>query len=122
MDDRYIKWIHSNVYNSLGRCKKICNQMVLEFPELSLVRGHYYCIFWGDREHWWLIDRCGAIIDPTAGQFPSKGTGVYATWDESLEEPTGKCPNCGGYVYGFEHVHERCFDEFVSSLDMIGEL
>lgn len=39
------------------------------------------------------------IVDPTKQQFPSRGNGVYIEWDESEDEPSGKCLDCGGYVY-----------------------
>jgi len=48
-----------------GKCKEICQEMIGEFPELKLVRGHYYCMVWGRRMHWWLESPKGKIIDPT---------------------------------------------------------
>jgi len=74
--------------------------MQAAFPELQRIRGFYYCGVWGERTHWWLVTESGVIVDPTAVQFPSQGCGVYHPWTEGEEEPSGKCPNCGGYVYG----------------------
>ncbi len=101
MLETYKKWIAENVKgNGYGECSEITEQMAEAFPELTRVRGHYYCSAWGERTHWWLVTSDDEIIDPTVEQFPSKGKGVYDSWVEGTEEPTGKCPNCGGYCYG----------------------
>lgn len=98
---RYSEWIASNVTGSgYGQCAEVTLAMAAAFPELRRVRGHYYCFAWGERTHWWLVAPDGRIVDPTAGQFPSAGRGEYVPWVEGAEEPTGKCPECGGYVYG----------------------
>lgn len=73
--------------------------MLAEFPELTLVRGHYVCPIWGLREHWWLVDSAGVVVDPTAEQFPSKGWGEYIPLPDNAPEPTGQCMNCGEYCY-----------------------
>jgi hypothetical protein len=96
----YEAWIETNVQEAYGRCDEVTRAMAEAFPELRRVRGHYYCLVWGERTHWWLVTPGGAIVDPTAKQFPSGGRGVYEPWAEGTEEPSGKCPNCGGYVYG----------------------
>lgn len=96
---KYRAWIKDNVTETYGRCAEVTQQMAAAFPELTRVRGHYYCFAWGEREHWWLTTPDGEIIDPTAAQFPSRGRGHYEPWDESRPEPTGMCPNCGGYCY-----------------------
>jgi hypothetical protein len=36
------------------------------------------CPIWGARDHFWCVDGEDNVVDPTASQFPSKGTGVYA--------------------------------------------
>ena len=64
-------WLAAN--DPYGACRAACDAMLLAFPELRLVRGHYLCPLWGDREHWWLVDPGGAIVDPTAAQFPTRG-------------------------------------------------
>lgn len=110
----YAAWIAANCPDPYGRCAEYTAAMVAAFPELTLVRGHYYCPAWGEREHWWCVAACGMIVDPTATQFPSRGPGVFAAqgvyvpWDESQKEPTGLCPNCGGYIYDGGAV---CSDE-----------
>ncbi len=88
-----------NVTEPYGRCAEVTQQMVEEFPELMRVRGHYYDLVWGEREHWWCVDPFGEIVDPTKDQFPTKGTGEYVLWVEGTPEPTGMCPNCGEYCY-----------------------
>ena len=109
MKPAYATWITANVTNTYGRCKDVSEQMSAAFPELTLVRGYYYCWSWGERTHWWLVDEQGEIVDPTAAQFPSKGTGEYVAWVEGSPEPTGMCPNCGGYVYdGNTCCSEKC--------------
>jgi hypothetical protein len=82
-----------------GKCAEVTQQMAAANPSLRRVRGHYYCPIWGERAHWWLVDRDGKIIDPTAAQFPSKGNGTYVEWQEGEKEPSGKCYNCGDYCY-----------------------
>jgi hypothetical protein len=115
MKQQYVDWIAENVEETYGKCMEATKRMQTTFGELRLVRGHYYCLVWGEREHWWLVDPDGEIVDPTAKQFPSKGTGPYVEWDESQPEPTGICPNCGGYVYdGGTVCGEKCHNEYVA--------
>ena len=99
MRDEYAKWITENVTETYGTCKEVTEAMATAFPELTRIRGHYYCIAWGERAHWWLIGQDGEVVDPTASQFPSNGTGAYVPWEEGAREPTGMCPNCGEYCY-----------------------
>jgi len=115
MKTKYDVWIRDNVAKSYGTCADVTETMAAEFPELSRVRGHYYCPIWGERAHWWLVDPDGAIVDPTGSQFPSNGIGEYVPWNEGDPEPTGKCPNCNGYVYdGSTCCGERCHAEYVA--------
>jgi hypothetical protein len=124
IDKKYIDWIRINVdKDCMGKCKEYSKAMQKDFPELKLVRGHYYCPIWGERGHWWLKTGEGDIIDPTKSQFPSSGVGEYIEWDEGREEPTGLCPNCGGYVYGGRSCcSDQCHTEFVASLNTVGDL
>ena len=111
---RYSDWVAANVTEAYGRCAEVTNAMAASFPELTRVRGHYHCPIWGERAHWWLVTASGLVIDPTKQQFPSQGTGEYVPWDESQEEPTGKCPNCGGLCYGEEaFCSHQCGREYV---------
>ena len=100
IERKYADWITVNVEgDGYGQCKEVTRQMAADLPELTRVRGHYYCWAWGERAHWWLADANGTIIDPTAQQFPSKGKGEYVPWPEGAPEPSGICPNCGDPCY-----------------------
>lgn len=100
MNPKYKDWIAANITkNPYGECHKYAKLMVESFPELKMVRGHYYCSTWGERGHWWCVDQDNNIVDPTASQFPSEGNGIYVEWDETQKEPTGLCLNCGEYTY-----------------------
>ena len=115
----YKQWIASNVDgDGYGKCAEITQRMADAFPELRRVRGHYYCVAWGERGHWWLVASDGTIVDPTASQFPSRGNGVYVEHKDSDPEPTGMCPNCGGYIYGGGEVcSDECGNSYVAYLN-----
>lgn len=98
-----------------GKCAEITLQIVNEHPGLIRVRGHYVCpIMERSFPHWWLKTESGFIIDPTSAQFLSNGTGEYAEHDEALQEPTGKCLNCGNYCYG---INTACSETCQAILD-----
>ena len=98
-----------------GTCYTSCRQLMEMHPELVLVRGHYLDPDWGSQEHWWCQTPEGEIVDPTKEQFPSMGMGVYKPWDESQDEPTGLCPDCGGYCYeGSDFCSEECERAYTS--------
>lgn len=121
MRDIYKDWMTANVTESYGQCLEVTEKMAAAFPELRRVRGHYYCPIWGERAHWWLVEECGEIVDPTAEQFPSKGTGEYVEWDESQAEPTGMCPNCGGHCYDGNYCcSDECGRQYVAFCNWIG--
>jgi predicted nucleic acid-binding Zn ribbon protein len=110
----YEEWIAAHfpsAESAYGKCAEATLEMQEAFPELERVRGHYHCPIWGQREHWWLWDG-EKVIDPTAAQFPSKGTmGRYCALDEENppQEPTGMCPNCGEMIYDGGYLcSERC--------------
>lgn len=97
----------SNYLKYRGKCKVMSEALVAEDPTLTLVRGHYYDFAWGEQAHWWCVKADGTIIDPTALQFPSRGTGEYVPFngwyvcetcgDEVKEEdmiPCGNYPTC----------------------------
>ena len=113
---RYLNNLDMTYEKAYGKCKDVSEEMLKHFPELRLARGHYYCHKWGERMHHWLVTPEGKIIDPTKIQFPSNGFGVYEEWDETQQEPTGMCPNCGEYIYDGRHVHEECEGAFIASL------
>jgi hypothetical protein len=116
MPDKYGAWIMEHVDgDGYGQCAEVTLSMQAAFPELQRVRGHYMCLVWGERAHWWLVTPDGQIVDPTAAQFPSKWSGAYLPWVEGSEEPTGRCPNCGGPCYGGGVCcSEQCHREFAA--------
>lgn len=99
-----------------GKCQEMSEAAVKADPTLTLVRGHYYCPFWGQQAHWWTVRRDGTIYDPTKDQFPSKGMGDYEPFDGTVE-----CANCGKKVQESEarfysryaFCSSRCNSEFV---------
>lgn len=118
MMSEYEDWITDNVTKPYGKCAEYTEEMQKVFPELIKVRGHYYCIIWGERAHWWLKTINGVIIDPTKSQFPSNGTGKYVEHTEGSPEPTGKCVNCGKYIFdGSYHCSDKCVSETVNFIN-----
>ena len=118
LPEKYTVWIAANVSQAYGACAEMTLKMKEAFPELTRVRGHYYCLVWGERAHWWLATPEGQIVDPTATQFPSRGIGVYAPWEEGAEEPTGQCPNCGDLCYGGRDLcSDACERSYLSYLN-----
>ena len=111
MNTDHRAWIAVHVGNkpedAYGHCAWATLAMLVAFPDLIRVRGQYVCPIWGERDHWWLTTPEGQIVDPTAAQFPSRGTGDYVPWIEGTPEPTGMCPNCGENCYD---GHTCCSD------------
>jgi hypothetical protein len=79
-----------------GKCREMSEAAVRADPSLRLVRGHYVCPFWGQQAHWWAEKPDGTVVDPTARQFPSKGSGDYVEFDGCVA-----CAECG------KKMHER---------------
>lgn len=99
MDPRYAAWIEEHVRDDgYGQCEKLTEAMVAAFPELRRIPGWYHDELWGARQHWWCVTEAGEIVDPTAGQFPTRGLGDYEEYD-GRPLPTNPCANCGGPVY-----------------------
>lgn len=94
-------WIKANVReNPFGECRIAAQIMASAFPDLRVVRGHYHCMIWGERGHWWCEEKDGTVVDPTAAQFPTKGSGTYREFTGNDEDlPTGSCANCGEPAY-----------------------
>jgi hypothetical protein len=106
--ERYTAWMTQHVLGDVtGQCQQWVTRMQDAFPELRIVRGHvrpYGVKIVGKPHgypHWWLITPDGQIIDPTREQFPWVRL-TYEPWDESQNEPTGKCLHCGEYCYNSE--------------------
>lgn len=99
-----------------GKCKEMSEAEVAADPSLKLVRGHYYCPFWGEQPHWWTVRPDGTINDPTKLQFPSKGNGEYVEFDGNVS-----CSECGKEMKEEEAMSEsnycfcsgECYGRFV---------
>jgi len=120
MTPAYQTWMNKHVpADPTGKCAEVTEAMAKAFPELRRVRGHYLGA--GMREpwpHWWLVDCSGAIVDPTAAQWPDQGRGMYEEHNELGPEPTGKCPNCAGYCYDHRDLcSPTCEREYVAYLN-----
>jgi hypothetical protein len=108
---KYQEWIEKNYPTStIARlqCKKACERMIKEFPELKLQMGlvsvdEPYGLPPTKTEHYWCITKSNEIIDPTAHQYPTHIL-QYDPVDESRGNPTGKCPNCGNICYNGRYV------------------
>jgi hypothetical protein len=95
-----------------GRCKELSEAACALDSTLTLVRGHYYCPVWNSREeHWWTARPDGSIYDPSAGQFPSAGLGLYEPFDGFVE-----CANCGAPMREEEVKHTDSRYAFCSYL------
>ena len=102
---------------SSGSCDYFTRVMAERFPELKRVAGFYYAPggVASHGEHWWLTDKDGNIVDPTADQFPSQGTGVYVPYDPKKHSVAkGSCPWCGITLFAFER--KPCSQECAEDL------
>lgn len=79
--------------DTYGKCHELSIAAVEADKTLTLVRGWYICPVWGERQHWWTIREDGTIFDPSASQFPSKGTGEYIKFNGMCS-----CEYCGSQV------------------------
>jgi hypothetical protein len=79
--------------NLRGRCHEMSKLLSDEDSNYELVRGYYHDPLWGKEQHWWCKTKDGTIVDPTAGQFPSNGSGVYEEFDGMVS-----CDECGKRV------------------------
>lgn len=89
-----------------GKCKEMSEELVCADPSLTLIRGYYYCPFWGQQAHWWTKAQDGTIHDPTKDQFPSRGSGAYVEFDGKVN-----CSECGKEMREDEASYESnyCF-------------
>jgi hypothetical protein len=75
-----------------GKCREMCESLIIERPDYVLVRGHYFEPAWDTSEaHWWCVDTNGTIQDPSALQFPSGGIAEYYTEYDGFTD----CEECG---------------------------
>lgn len=62
-----------------------------QFPELTIVPG-FVETDWGEREHFWLKDQSGEIVDPTASQFNI--IFEYKEWKPGTPVRVARCKDC----------------------------
>ena len=111
--------------NPFAACAQWTLDMQQAFPELIRVRGTVTLSNGWEREHWWLTDPSGTIVDPTADQFVQAYYGnavvlAYHPRDESEPEPTGLCHECGGYCFNGEPLcSDRCSRAYMAYLNSI---
>jgi len=115
-NDYYTAWIFAHVdqqTKGYGQCEQVTAAMVQAFPELERRKGIIRTLCWGERTHWWCRTAGGAIVDPTAGQFPGHSTqpsrlvakAIYEDMSDCTDEeladrvPSGVCANCGTPVF-----------------------
>lgn len=98
--EEYSFWIEKN-YPTRESCHLKCAEATLEmqkvFPHLTRHRGQVFvfpCVW---VNHWWLKDG-DEVIDPTEKQFALPPFSYH----EFIDEPTGKCLNCGELCFGTE--------------------
>jgi hypothetical protein len=76
--------LHANYEKYRGKCKPLAEAEIEKDSTLRLVRGYYYCPYWGKQQHWWTETPDGTINDPSKLQFPSAGHGEYVEFDGNI--------------------------------------
>ena len=100
-----------------GKCKEFCQDLCEKDPSLKMVRGTYWCPFWGDQMHWWCVKPDGTIVDPTVKQFPTAGIAAEYTEFSGVFP----CDNCGKEITediarvesNYKFCGDRCLIKFV---------
>jgi len=125
MLNKYKQWIdtyYGTYTDALGRCKEACTEMKRKFPELTVTNG-FVSSAWeeNNREHWWLKDLEGQIIDPTRMQYRNIEPIEYEEIDDNhiaRQKPRKHCPNCGGYFYSDGYLcSEKCEKEYTDYIE-----
>ena len=131
MSEKYSAWIREAIGdgNGYGKCKGLCEKMAQVFPELEVRKGLFHSLAWGDRQHFWLRDRNGTIVDPAGKQHPDgswfpENDAQYSDMtnmeDEEIMQvvPTGKCMDCGEPTYGGKSMcSEACERSYMAYLN-----
>lgn len=97
----------ANYLKYRGKCKELSEKACINDPNLTLVRGYYFCPLWNtDEAHYWCVNPEGKIIDPSKLQFPSNGFGIYTPFNGMVE-----CSECGKEIPEEEASHDSnyCF-------------
>lgn len=95
-----------------GQCQLWAQAFAIKFKELRLVKGFYSGV-----EHFWCVDLCGTIVDPSVGQFTGKlsletNSENYREFDPLVDTiRLGTCPNCGDPIMGLESEGRDYCDE-----------
>src|SRR3990167_3649327 len=114
--DTWIESYRARVVDTAAKCAEATAEMLTAFPELRRVRGYVLTAAGYDRPHWWLTTVDGTIVDPTADQFADYG-GALDYKEHVGPEPSGKCPNCGGFVYdGGTVCSDACANAYTAYL------
>ena len=130
MSDEYLQWAMKNYPDykaALGQCKKAVFEMKKEFPELEITNGYAHFIGIEKRMHWWLKDKKGQIIDPTAHQYPEYLGSHIVEYEEITDNhdarkyEQAKCPNCGEYYFvkpEIKYMHNQsCEEQYMKYLN-----
>lgn len=105
MKEKYKEWVKEYIDRTpflLGKCHAASAEMRAAFPELQEKKGYVQTLAWGEREHVWMVDEEGNIVDPTEGQFPH-GALSYREWVPGALTLVGRCMECGDQIW-------RCVD------------
>ena len=104
MKQQYEEWIKQNPGQS-------AESMQAAFPELKLVRGHYYDWQFGPQAHTWLENERD-IVDPTQHNI---GHYEPLTLQTIGRKVTGQCGVCGEWVFdGKRFCSNECEERFVN--------
>lgn len=114
MKKQHQQWIDKHgpatAQEATSKCKEYTESMKSAFPELTMKAGFYYDPLWEERQHWWLVDEQGEIIDPTVIQFPVQGFVDKANYTplEQEDRPIGKCLECGELIFPEGYSEQFC--------------
>jgi hypothetical protein len=126
----YKNWMAENVpqdpFLQTAQCTKYVPIMQKVFPELRIAKGVVYSLNNPDNygttlkqyPHMWLVDKDGAIVDPTEMQFWLIGELIYKEFPADAKT-MGRCMNCGEYFTDSKYsmlCSEKCALHFEKSM------